>query len=55
MLKGFDSAFGVESGTADFADCWIGHGNHARGCARTYTFDAKAARGAYFALADESG
>ena len=42
-----------ESGAADFADCWIGHCNHARGCARTYTFDVKAARAAHFTLADE--
>ena len=40
-----------ESGSADFADCWIGHGNRARGCEGTYTLDFKAARGAHFALA----
>ena len=40
-----------ESGSADFADCWIGHGNRGRGCECTYTFDFKAARGAHFALA----
>ena len=40
-----------ESGSAGFADYWIGHHNHARGCARTYTFDVKAARGAHFELA----
>ena len=39
-----------ESGPADFADCWIGHCNRARGCERTFTFDAKAARGTHFAL-----
>lgn len=39
-----------ESGSADFADCWIGHSNRARGCERTYTFDFKAARGTHFAL-----
>ncbi len=39
-----------ESGAADFADCLIAHRNHARGCARTYTFDRRAARGNHFAL-----
>ena len=39
-----------ESGTADFADYLIAHRNHARGCARTCTFDRRAARGRYFAL-----
>lgn len=42
-----------ESGAADFADCWIGHNNHARGCTRTHTFDVKAARGAHFTLVRE--
>ncbi|MXY26198.1 MAG: type II toxin-antitoxin system VapC family toxin [Acidobacteria bacterium] len=37
-------------GTADFADYLIAHRNHARGCARTCTFDRRAARGRYFAL-----
>jgi predicted nucleic-acid-binding protein len=32
------------SGTADFADAVIGHGNRAAGCETTYTFDRKAAR-----------
>lgn len=41
-----------ESGAADFADCWIGHCNHARGCVLTYTFDVKAARGVHFTLAE---
>ena len=39
-----------ESGAADFADYLIAHRNHARGCARTYTFDLRAARGSHFAL-----
>lgn len=39
-----------EAGGADFADCLIGHRNHARGCDRTYTFDRGAARGHHFAL-----
>ncbi len=39
-----------EQGAADFADCLVSHGNHARGCDRTYTFDRKAARGRYFEL-----
>lgn len=39
-----------ESGTAGFADYVIAHRNHARGCARTCTFDGRAARGRYFAL-----
>ena len=38
------------SGAADFADYLIAHRNHARGCARTYTFDLRAARGKHFAL-----
>lgn len=38
------------SGTADFADYLIAHRNHARGCARTCTFDRRAARGRYFEL-----
>ena len=32
------------SGTADFADAVIGHGNRTAGCETTYTFDRKAAR-----------
>lgn len=44
-----------ESGSADFADCWIGHSNRARGCERTFTFDVKAARGTHFALAGSGG
>lgn len=39
-----------ESGTADFADHLIAHRNHARGCARTCTFDRRAARSRYFTL-----
>ena len=39
-----------EAGGADFADCLIGHRNHARGCDRTYTFDRAAARGHRFEL-----
>lgn len=39
-----------ESGAGDFADCLIACRNHARGCARTYTFDLRAARGKHFAL-----
>ena len=39
-----------ESGASDFADCPIAHRNHARGCARTHTFDRRAARGNHFAL-----
>ena len=39
-----------EAGGADFADCLIGHRNHARGCTQTHTFDRTAARGRYFAL-----
>ena len=40
-----------ESSGADFADCLIAHRNHARGCARTYTFDRRAAAGsALFSL-----
>ena len=39
-----------ESGTAGFADYLIAHRNHARGCARTCTFDRRAARGRYFTL-----
>ena len=41
-----------EAGGADFADCWIGHCNHARGCRSTYTFDIKAARGPHFTLVE---
>ncbi len=37
-----------EQDAADFGDCLISHGNHARGCNRTYTFDEKAARGRHF-------
>ena len=44
-----------ESGSADFADCWIGHCNRARGCERTFTFDVKAARGTHFALVSSGG
>ena len=40
-----------ESGTADFADYLIGRANRARGCARTYTFDRRAARSSLFTLA----
>ena len=32
-----------EATGVDFADCLIAHRNHARGCARTYTFDRRAA------------
>lgn len=39
-----------ESGAADFADCLIACRNQAHGCARTYTFDLRAARGKHFAL-----
>ncbi|WP_419934350.1 PIN domain-containing protein [Candidatus Palauibacter sp.] len=41
-----------ESGTADFADYLIGRANRACGCARTYTFDRRAARSSLFALAE---
>lgn len=34
-----------ETGGVDFADCLIARRNHARGCARTYTFDRRAAAG----------
>ena len=44
-----------ESGSADFADCWIGNCNRARGCRCTYTFDFKAARGSHFALVGVGG
>ncbi|MYF91736.1 MAG: type II toxin-antitoxin system VapC family toxin [Gemmatimonadetes bacterium] len=44
-----------ESSSADFADCWIGHSNRARGCECTYTFDLKASRGAHFELIDGGG
>ena len=37
-----------ESGSADFADCLIAHGNHATGCDVTFTFDRNAAAGRYF-------
>ena len=39
-----------ENGSADFADCLIGHGNHAAGCGATFTFDRKAAQSRYFEL-----
>lgn len=39
-----------ESGPGDFADCLIAYRNKARGCARTYTFDLRAARSKQFAL-----
>lgn len=39
-----------ESGPSDFADCLIACRNHAGGCARTYTFDLRAARSKHFAL-----
>lgn len=39
-----------ERTNADFADCLIGHRNHAAGCAETYTFDKKAAHGRYFEM-----
>ena len=32
-----------ETSRVDFADCLIAGRNHARGCARTYTFDRRAA------------
>lgn len=32
-----------ETGRVDFADCLIARRNHAQGCARTYTFDRRAA------------
>ena len=44
-----------ESGSADFADCWIGHTNRARGCECTYTFDLKASRGTHFELVGGRG
>ena len=34
-----------EATGTDFADCLIAHRNHAKGCARTYTFDRRAAAG----------
>jgi len=37
-----------ETGGADFADCLIAHRNHARGCAHTFTFNRRAARGRHF-------
>ena len=37
-----------DTGGADFADCLIAHRNHARGCARTFRFDRRAARGRHF-------
>ena len=37
-----------ETSGADFADCLIAHRNHARGCARTFTFDRGAAGGRHF-------
>ena len=40
--------FDYEKGQADFADCLIGHGNHAAGCTTTYTFDKRARQGQYF-------
>lgn len=39
-----------ETGNADFADCLIAHCNHSRGCATTYSFDRRAAKGRYFTL-----
>jgi predicted nucleic-acid-binding protein len=39
-----------ERTNADFADCLIGHRNHAAGCTETYTFDKKAAQGRYFEM-----
>lgn len=39
-----------EASTAEFADCLIASRNHARGCAETYTFDRRAARGRYMTL-----
>ena len=39
-----------EARTAEFADCLIASRNHARGCAETYTFDRRAARGRYMTL-----
>jgi len=39
-----------ESGAGDFADCLIACRNRMHGCARTYTFDLRAARGKHFAL-----
>ncbi len=39
-----------ETGNADFADCLIAHRNHSKGCATTYSFDHRAARGSYFTL-----
>ena len=45
------SALGdFERMNADFADCLIGHRNHAAGCTETYTFDKKAAHGRYFEM-----
>lgn len=41
-----------ENSHADFADCLIGHGNHAAGCTATYTFDKKAGQGRYFEMVD---
>ena len=38
-----------EAGTADFADYLIAQRNRAAGCASTYTFDRRAARGRHFA------
>lgn len=40
----------IEARTAEFADCLIASRNHARGCAETYTFDRRAARGRYMTL-----
>lgn len=37
-----------EAGGADFADYLIAHGNHARGCSATFTFDRRASQGRYF-------
>lgn len=37
-----------EAGSVDFADCLIARRNHERGCARTYTFDRRAAAGSRF-------
>lgn len=39
-----------EERTAEFADCLIAARNHAHGCAETYTFDRRAARGRYMTL-----
>lgn len=38
-----------ESGGGEFADYLLSHRNHRNGCARTYAFDRRAARGRHFA------